>query len=168
MAGKQFWLGPARSGVRVTSWAGCDVIHLLIAGGRVKTLRSHLSVNDLAALANGWSSGRTTAAAAAIEVDQQLVARPKRRRRCLTRADKTARRTPDLVGRDFSAAEPNLKWCGDLTEIPTTEGKLYLAAVEYLVSRRLLGFAMSDRQDASWLWPRCGWPPPSAAAASPG
>ena len=79
---------------------------------------------------------------------QQLVARPKRRRRCLTRADKTGRRAPDLVGRDFSAAEPNLKWCGDLTEIPTAEGKLYLAAVEDLFSRRLLGFTMSDRHDA--------------------
>ena len=41
-----------------------------------------------------------------------------------------------------------MKWCGDLTEIPTTEGKLYLAAVEDLFSRRLLGFAISDRHDA--------------------
>ena len=57
-------------------------------------------------------------------------------------------RLVDLLGRDFSAAEPNLKWCGDLTEIPTTEGKLYLAAVEDLFSRRLLGFAISDRHDA--------------------
>ena len=85
---------------------------------------------------------------AASMVAQQLVARPKRRRRCLTRADKTARRAPDLVCRDFSAAEPNLKWCGDLTEIPTAEGKLYLAAVEDLFSRRLLGFTMSDQHDA--------------------
>ena len=35
----------------VTFWADCDVIHLLVAGARVKTVRSHLSVNDLAALA---------------------------------------------------------------------------------------------------------------------
>jgi hypothetical protein len=41
-----------------------------------------------------------------------------------------------------------VKWCGDLTEIPTGDGKLYLAAVEDLFSRRLLGFAMSDRHDA--------------------
>ena len=51
LSGKQFWLGPARAGVTVTFWADCDVIHLLIAGARVKTVRSHLSVNDLAALA---------------------------------------------------------------------------------------------------------------------
>jgi hypothetical protein len=51
VAGKQFWLGPARSGVTVTFWAGTDVIHLTIAGARVKTLRSHLSTADRAALA---------------------------------------------------------------------------------------------------------------------
>jgi transposase InsO family protein len=49
--GKQFWLGPARAGVTVTFWADHDVIHLSIASARIKTVRSHLSVNDLAALA---------------------------------------------------------------------------------------------------------------------
>jgi transposase InsO family protein len=49
--GKQFWLGPARAGVTVTFWADHEVIHLTIAGARVKTVRSHLSSNDLAALA---------------------------------------------------------------------------------------------------------------------
>jgi len=48
--GKQFWLGPARAGVTVTFWADHDVIHLSIAGTRVKTVRSHLSRTDLAAL----------------------------------------------------------------------------------------------------------------------
>jgi hypothetical protein len=47
--GKQFWLGPARAGVTVTFWADHDVIHLSIAGARVKTVRSHLSTTDLAA-----------------------------------------------------------------------------------------------------------------------
>jgi Integrase core domain len=50
VARRQFWLGPARAGVTVTFWADPDVIHLLIAGTRIKTLRSHLSVTDLAAL----------------------------------------------------------------------------------------------------------------------
>jgi hypothetical protein len=49
--GKQFWLGPARAGVTVTFWADHDLIHLSIAGARVKTVRSHLTSNDLAALA---------------------------------------------------------------------------------------------------------------------
>ncbi|MEV3908691.1 IS481 family transposase [Streptomyces canus] len=51
VAGKQFWLGPARSGLTVTFWADTSVIHLLIAGARIKTVRSHLSVADLGRLA---------------------------------------------------------------------------------------------------------------------
>ena len=47
---RQIWLGPARAGLTVKFWADCDLIHLLIGGARVKTLRSHLSVNDLARL----------------------------------------------------------------------------------------------------------------------
>src|SRR3954464_10689767 len=49
---RQFWLGPARAGQTVRFWAGVDVIHLTIAGARVKSLRSHLSTDDLARLAH--------------------------------------------------------------------------------------------------------------------
>ena len=48
---RQFWLGPQRAGQTVRFWAGVDVIHLSIAGARVKSLRSHLSTADLAQLA---------------------------------------------------------------------------------------------------------------------
>jgi transposase InsO family protein len=51
VAGRQFWLGPARAGQTVRFWASVDVIHLSIAGARVKTLRSHLSTGDLTRLA---------------------------------------------------------------------------------------------------------------------
>ena len=50
MRGKQFWLGPARAGQVVRIWADCDVIHLLAGGARIKSIRSHLSSNDLAGL----------------------------------------------------------------------------------------------------------------------
>jgi transposase InsO family protein len=50
--GRQFWLGSQRAGQTVRFWAGVDVIHLSIAGARVKSLRSHLSVADLARLAH--------------------------------------------------------------------------------------------------------------------
>ncbi len=53
LAGRQFWLGPARSGQVVRFWASVDLIHLLIGGTRVKTVRSHLSVTDLAQLVAG-------------------------------------------------------------------------------------------------------------------
>jgi transposase InsO family protein len=48
--GKQFWLGPVRSGQVVTLWADTHVIHLSTGGTRIKSVRSHLSVNDLAVL----------------------------------------------------------------------------------------------------------------------
>jgi Integrase core domain len=51
VAGKQFWLGPARAGTVIRFWASTDLIHLSAGGARIKTLRSHLSVNDLAKLA---------------------------------------------------------------------------------------------------------------------
>jgi hypothetical protein len=51
VARRQFWLGPHRSGMTVTFWASTDVIHLLLAGTRIKTLRSHLSEAGLMALA---------------------------------------------------------------------------------------------------------------------
>jgi transposase InsO family protein len=47
VARRQFWLGPARAGQTLRFWASVDVIHLSIAGARVKSLRSHWSVADL-------------------------------------------------------------------------------------------------------------------------
>jgi hypothetical protein len=60
---------------------------------------------------------------------QGLAGRKPKRRRGLTRQDRTAPKFPDLVNRDFSAPAPNVKWCGDITEIPTEEGKLFMATV---------------------------------------
>lgn len=80
---------------------------------------------------------------------QGLVARKPKHRRGLTRQDKKAPTFPDLVKRDFTAAAPNCKWCGDITEIPTSSGKLYLATVMDLYSRRLLAAATSLHPDAA-------------------
>jgi putative transposase len=94
----------------------------------------------------GWEVSVNTVAASM--ASQGLVARVKRRRRSLTRPDKAAAPVPDLVKRDFTASDINEKWCGDLTEVPTGEGKLYLATVEDLASRRLAGFAIGEHHDA--------------------
>lgn len=96
----------------------------------------------------GWRTTEKTVAASMAR--QGLRARPPRRRfRSLTRPDKAAPMHPDLVKRDFSAERINEKWCGDLTEIPTDEGKLYLAHVEDLASRRVPGFSLSEHHDAA-------------------
>jgi putative transposase len=94
----------------------------------------------------GWRVSANTVAA--LMREQGLVAR-RRRRRSLTQRSKNARKAPDLLGRDFSPPDqPNVRWCGDLTELPTEEGKFYLASVLDLHSRRCVGFAMSDHHDA--------------------
>ncbi len=96
---------------------------------------------------DGWRVSKNTVAASMAR--QGLVAgHPKRKRRSLTRPDKAAAPIPDLVGRDFTADGIDQRWCGDLTEIPTDEGKLYLATVEDLASRRLPGFAIGEHHDA--------------------
>jgi len=48
--GRQSWLGPARAGQVVRVWADCDDIHVLAAGTRIKSVRPHLSINDLTCL----------------------------------------------------------------------------------------------------------------------
>ena len=95
----------------------------------------------------GWRVSKKTVEASMVR--QELVARPTRRkRRSLTKQDKTAPPIIDLIKREFNATVINEKWCGDLTEIPTDEGKLYLATVEDLASRRLPGFALGEHHDA--------------------
>jgi transposase InsO family protein len=76
VARRQFWLGPHRAGMTVTFWASTDIIHLMLAGARIKTLRSHLSTADLTALAatGGRPAGPeplpSAEPGAAIEVDR--------------------------------------------------------------------------------------------------
>ncbi len=51
---------------------------------------------------------------------------------------------PDLLERDFNPQEPDRCWSADITEIPTWEGKLYLAHVQDLFSRRIVGWSMAS------------------------
>ena len=94
----------------------------------------------------GWTVSEKTVADSMAR--QGLVARRIKRRHGLTRQDRTAPTFPDLLRRDFTAPAPNLRWVGDMTEIPTEHGKLYLATVIDLYSRRLLGAATGLHPDA--------------------
>ncbi len=82
---------------------------------------------------------------------QGLRARTTRRRRGLTRPDKSADPAPDLLKRDFSAERADQKWCGDFKQVNTAEGPVFLATVEDLYSRRMLGFATSERHPTADL-----------------
>ena len=54
----------------------------------------------------------------------------------------------NLLGRRFDPAGPNEKWTADITYLPTREGWLYLAAVEDLYSRRVVGWSMADHMQS--------------------
>ncbi len=75
---------------------------------------------------------------------QGLQGRSRRRRRGLTRPDRSADPVPDLLKRDFTAQSPDQKCVGGFKQTNTAEGPVFLAAVEDLHSRRMLGFATSD------------------------
>jgi putative transposase len=55
----------------------------------------------------------------------------------------------DLVGRDFTATGPNRVWLTDITEHPTSEGKLYLCAIKDVYSGRIVGYSIDSRMKAS-------------------
>jgi putative transposase len=79
--------------------------------------------------------------------EQGLRARP-RRRFCKTTDSKHAFRTPkNLLARKFEVKAPNRVWAGDVTYIPTGDGWLYLAVLLDLHSRRVIGWAMSEKND---------------------
>lgn len=50
----------------------------------------------------------------------------------------------DLVRRRFVADAPDRLWLTDITEHPTREGKVYLAAVLDVYSRRIVGWSIAD------------------------
>lgn len=74
-----------------------------------------------------------------------LGSRKRRRFRVVTTDSKHAHPVaPNVLQRDFEATAPNQKWLADLTYVPTDEGWLYLALVQDLFSRKLVGWAMSE------------------------
>jgi putative transposase len=95
----------------------------------------------------GWRISKNTVADSMRR--QGLVARPRRKRRGLTKADRRARKPPDLLQRDFAPPPgPDQRWVSDLTEVPTGQGVLYLATILDLHSRRAVGYALGEHHDA--------------------
>ncbi|MBK9125338.1 MAG: IS3 family transposase [Chloroflexi bacterium] len=74
-----------------------------------------------------------------------LQTKGRRRFKTTTQRDATHRRAPNLLAGDFTAKQSNEKWLSDITYIATREGWLYLAGIQDVFSRRIVGWAMSDR-----------------------
>jgi transposase InsO family protein len=80
--------------------------------------------------------------------DRGLRARGGRRRRPRTTDSRHALPVAaNLLARSFRVDEPNVAWVGDITYLPTAEGWLYLAVLLDLFSRRVVGYALSERID---------------------
>lgn len=52
---------------------------------------------------------------------------------------------PNTLNRQFAVAAPNRVWAGDITDVWTTEGWLYLAVVLDLDSRRVIAWGRGSR-----------------------
>lgn len=89
-----------------------------------------------------------------VRVDDELVRRLMRaaglvpvqvkRRLGLTVADRAAGPVPDLLRRDFTASVPGAKMVGDITQINTGQGPLFLATVIDCYSKAVLGWSVDD------------------------
>lgn len=71
-----------------------------------------------------------------------IAAKTKRRFRQTTDSNHALPVAQNVLDRDFAPAGPNESWCADITYIPTREGWLYLAVVEDLFSRMVVGWSM--------------------------
>ena len=73
----------------------------------------------------------------------------RRRFKVTTRSRQGQAVTPDLVRRGFTVPAPNQVWVGDVTYVSTREGWLYVAVLLDLYSRKVVGWAMSERIDTA-------------------
>jgi transposase InsO family protein len=74
-----------------------------------------------------------------------LQAKTKRKFKATTNSSHHLPVAENVLGRKFERSRANEAWVSDITYIPTDEGWLYLAATLDLYSRRIVGWAMSER-----------------------
>jgi putative transposase len=76
-----------------------------------------------------------------------IAAKTRRKFRCTTDSNHDRPAAENVVDRDFGPTTADRTWTADMTYIATGEGWLYLAAVEDLYSRRIIGWSMGPRID---------------------
>ena len=77
-----------------------------------------------------------------------VAAKARRKFRCTTDPNHGRPVAENVLDRQFEPEAADRAWAADITYIPTREGWLYLAAVEDLYSRRIVGWSMSERIDS--------------------
>ena len=81
--------------------------------------------------------------------DLNLKVKMKRRYKNTTDSNHNLPIAANILNRDFYASNPDEKYVGDITYIPTGEGWLYLATVIDLYSRKIVGWSMNDTMKVS-------------------
>nr|WP_245885159.1 IS3 family transposase [Defluviimonas denitrificans] len=122
-----------------------DMVHLAhirtvfaLSNGTYGSPRMHRDLID-----EGHQIGRHRTAR--LMRENGLVARQKRRFKRTTDSEHAWPIAQNLIAQDFSADAPDKKWGADISYIWTAQGWLYLAVVLDLHSRRVVGWATSDR-----------------------
>ena len=77
-----------------------------------------------------------------------LIHHPKRKPNGITRADREARKSDDLLKRDFQSAQPLKKCVTDTTEIRAKDGKLYVSAIFDCFDAAVLSLSMDTNMKA--------------------
>jgi putative transposase len=91
----------------------------------------------------GHDIGRDQVARLMRQLDIEGISR-RRKRIFTTIADPDALRAPDLVNRNFTAAEPNQLWVTDLTYVPIRSGMAYVCFIVDAFSRRIVGWRVAS------------------------
>lgn len=99
--------------------------------------RIHAALN-----ARGFQVGRHRVAR--LMAQAGICVRPKRRFKLTTDSNHPFAIAPNVLGRNFTATEPDQAWVADITYIPTLQGWLYLAVIIDLFSRRVVGWSMAE------------------------
>jgi transposase InsO family protein len=77
-----------------------------------------------------------------------IAAKTRRKFRCTTDSNHGRHVAENVLDRQFEPEATNRAWTADITYVATAEGWLYLAAVEDLYSRRIVGWSMGSRIDS--------------------
>ena len=86
-----------------------------------------------------------------------LRSRHYKRLKGLTQVDRCRKAVPNLLDQYFEATAPNEIWVSDITDIPTAEGWLYLAAVMVLHTRKIVGWSLKDTLASELVLEVLGW-----------
>jgi putative transposase len=98
---------------------------------------------------DGADGARSVNTVAKIMRDNDIRAKTARRFRC--RTTDSAHALPvagNVLDRQFDPSGPNEAWVADVTYVPTGEGWLYVAIVEDLFSRKVVGWSMADHMES--------------------